>query len=90
MTDKTFRKICEAEKGFICAECNRLQTKQSINYHHILPKGTFPKFRHYLPNMMPLCFEHHGQIDTNPKGMRIYKELKAKKQELIQKYYQNN
>lgn len=90
MNDKTFRKICEDKLGFVCAETGIEFEPEAISYHHILPKGTFPRFRYYLPCMIPLSLPPHIKADTNPKGMKIYKELKAKKQALIQKYYQNN
>ena len=38
-----------------CAICGNINTQA----HHILTRGSYPKYRHDLRNGIPLCFQHH-------------------------------
>jgi 5-methylcytosine-specific restriction endonuclease McrA len=59
-----------------CYECGKgLPEPLSCNFHHILPKQSYPQFRHDSRNIAILCCPCHNQVETNIDKCPRTKEL---------------
>jgi len=73
------------EREHICFETGRyLGNKPLITmFHHVLPKATYPQFRHCAWNIVFLLPEIHNQVETK---LSMCPKVEAYTNELKQKY----
>jgi hypothetical protein len=71
------------------------ETYNHVYCSHIIPKGAFPKFRHYYKNIVLMTFEEHQlwdhyrhRIKNNPEWNWLFKlEEVLKKEYYLKKYF---
>lgn len=78
------------ERQHICFNCDKHLGDRPYKtfFAHILPKGTFGKFRHRKDNILLLCPQCHHNLDFGfSTDMKRWDEIQQIKQKLKTEYY---
>jgi 5-methylcytosine-specific restriction endonuclease McrA len=64
-SDRVFYERVWEANAHVCYECNEVLLYPSLLYfHHMLPKRSYPRFRHTMENIVLLCWSCHNQVET--------------------------
>lgn len=83
VADKEFYADIWVASPHVCQSCGKKLSKEPLNlfFHHLIPKGAYPQFRHVPENIMILCPDCHTQAETDldkvPKVRIRTEEAKA-------------
>jgi hypothetical protein len=87
LDDIFYEEIWQASPHVCQCGCNTKLTspwKRSY-FHHLLPKQSYPLFRHVAENVMLLTPEHHDQAEKKIKSMPLVEKRKAEVIKLLLK-----
>jgi 5-methylcytosine-specific restriction endonuclease McrA len=80
--DKEFYADLWANSPHKCQQCGCGLGREPLTlfFHHLLPKSTYPQFRHTPENIMILCRDCHAQAETNIDKVP---KVKARRNEVV-------
>lgn len=65
--DKEFYADIWSASPHVCQSCGKHLPKEPLTlyFHHLIPKGPYPQFRHTHENIMILCPDCHTQAESD-------------------------